>query len=578
MSLEGTAKAKRWVLPSTHHETIQKIAQEHHCSPLIAQVLYNRNIHSQKDIDLFLHANLQQLPDPSLFKDMDLAVQRILEAIQKNEKITIFGDYDVDGSTSTAMLMDFFKSLAANVDYYIPHRLKEGYGLNSHAIKKLKTSRTQLIITVDNGISAVQEAKLIRKLDMDLIITDHHEAPPKLPLAFAILNPKQKGDTFPGKELAGVGVAFYLMIALRKACRELGLFRNQEPNLRNSLDLVAVGTIADLAPLTGINRILVREGLKVLSTTHRKGLRALMQVSEVRGKVSAGQVAFRIGPRINAVGRLEEASLGVQLLLSQNTEESLQLAEQLNQANEARKALESEIFEQAVEQIEKNTLHQKYRSLVVFDPNWHHGVVGIVASRLVERYHLPSIVMSEVEGKVKGSARSIRGLNLVETLRQCDSHLSSYGGHAYAAGLSLAPKYLEHFIQNFDQAVRKQLSEEDYTPSIYLDAQSSLDQIEAQLVNDLAKLEPFGLGNPTPVFCAQDLHVQQSRIVGENHLKLALSAPHSQNKRVDAIGFRMADKNPPLNSQIDLAFTPEWNEWQDQKSIQLRLLDLKVKN
>ncbi|MCP5467988.1 MAG: single-stranded-DNA-specific exonuclease RecJ [Deltaproteobacteria bacterium] len=575
--MSSSEAAKRWVLPSTNSELIQSIAEEQQCSPLIAQVLYNRQLHHKEDITFFLHANLQDLPDPYLLKDMDLAVRRIIQAIEKGEKITIYGDYDVDGSTSTAMMVDFFKSLNAQIDYYIPHRLKEGYGLNKQAIQQLKKQGTQVIITVDNGISSVEEASLIHDLDMDLIITDHHEPPPQLPIATAILNPKQKDDSFPGKELAGVGVAFYLMIALRKAYREKGLFKNQEPNLRQALDLVAVGTIADLAPLTGINRILVREGLKVLSCTQKIGLRALMKVSDVHGKVSAGQVGFRIGPRINAVGRLHDASLGVKLLLSQNEEEAFDLAKQLNQANEKRQNLELEITEQAIEQINKKQLYQNYRSLVVFDRNWHHGVVGIVASRLVEHYHLPSIVMSQVDNHIKGSARSIRGLNLVKTLRRCEQYLESYGGHAYAAGLSLRPEKLSDFIMAFDQEVRQQLNEEDYSPAIHLDVESSLQQIEAQLLEDLSRLEPYGLGNPTPIFCSRGVNIQASRIVGENHLKLAIKDPQSNSKSsMDAIGFRMADKNPLLNSKVDLAFVPEWNEWQGEKRIQLKLIDIKL--
>jgi single-stranded-DNA-specific exonuclease RecJ len=563
---------KKWILPEPDLHLVESIVQQHKISPLIAQVLINRGFVTTEGIEKFLQPSLAQLPDPFLLLDMDRAVERLILALQNKEQITIYGDYDVDGTTATALLVHFFQSLGARVDFYIPHRLHEGYSLNTGALQTLKARGTRVLITVDNGISAVHEAQVAKDLQIDLIITDHHEVPPQLPQATAILNPKRVGDPFGGKELAGVGVAFYLTVALRKALRDRGMLADVEPNLRLSLDLVAVGTIADMAPLTGINRILVREGLKVLERAPRPGLRALMEVAGVSDTVSSEQVAFRLGPRINAVGRLEDAATGVRLLLSDNSAEAAALAKVLNEANQARQTLEDDIVQAALAKVEQDRLCERYRSLVVFDAGWHSGVVGIVASRLVEKFHLPSIVLTRDAAGLKGSARSIRGLNLVETLRECSAHLIKYGGHHYAAGLSLHEAELDGFISSFDRLVRRELKAEDFFPAIKLDAESELNWINEKLLEEFARLEPFGLGNPEPLFLLRGVSVHESRVVGERHLRLKIG---NSSGRLGAIGFRLAEKIPLLKSRVDLAFAPQWNEWNGSKNIQLRIADLR---
>lgn len=568
---------KRWILREAPQADIQRISQELQISPLLSQILLQRKLSTSEEIQKFLQPSLAHLPDPSLMYGMKGATARIIQAIQKKEKIIIYGDYDVDGTTATVLLLDFLEAVEADVDFYIPHRMKEGYSLNSGALQTLAKQGTQLIITVDNGISSIREARVAKELGMDLIITDHHEVPPQLPEAVAILNPRQKNCHFSGKELAGVGVAFYLTIALRRALREANFLPDTEPNLRQSLDLVAVGTIADMAPLTGINRILVREGLKVLSQRQRPGFAALLEISGVDEEVRSDQVAFRIGPRINAVGRLEDAGLGVQLLRTRDNKKARELAEILDAANISRKELEDQIVEEAIHLIEKESLNKIHRSLVVYGEHWHQGVIGIVASRLVERYYLPAIVLTRDQTGLKGSARSIKGFHLVEGLRKCGDLLSKFGGHAYAAGLSLAEENLEEFQKRFDQVVRATLEEKDFQPSLNLDGVSKLEEIHPQFLEELSRLEPFGLGNPQPLFLLKQARVRESRIVGEKHLRMRVGPPNqSMGNSVGAIGFRLAEKQPEVQACVDLACVPEWNEFNGMKQIQLRLVDLKA--
>ncbi len=563
---------KRWILSEPKPELVHSLCHSHSISMPVAQILVNRSITEANQVQHFLNPSLAHLPEPETLLDMEKAVRRLLEAIRAGESITVYGDYDVDGTTATALLVNFFSSVGARVDFYIPHRLKEGYSLNAGALRKLKERGTKVIITVDNGISAVAEAEVAKELGLDLIITDHHEVSGQMPNAFAVINPKRKGDPFPGKELAGVGVAFYLLIALRKALREAGLLRDVEPNLRRSLDLVAVGTVADMAPLTGINRVLVREGLKVLTRSPRPGLQALMDVAGVGGEIRAEQIAFRLGPRINAVGRLEDASLGVRLLLSEDPAAAKELASRLNAANEERQRIEDDIVCEAVARVEAEGLHRLRRSLIVSDESWHPGVVGIVASRLVEKYHLPTLVLTKDGEGLKGSARSIRNFNLIEALQACSEFLIKFGGHRYAAGLSLKRERLSELVERFDQIVRNRLSEEDFTPSIKLDVESELERLDAKLIEQLQYLEPFGLGNPEPLLLLRRVRVCESRIVGEKHLRLKVA---SDRRQMNAIGFRLAEKILAPNSLVDLAFSPGWNEWNGSKSIQLRLIDLR---
>ncbi len=563
---------RRWILADCDPQLASFLVKELQLSPFLAKILIQRKKTDPDQIQKYLHPSFQHLPDPFLFLGMERSVLRLVQAIQEKEKITIYGDYDVDGTTSTALLMTFFREVGAVVDYYIPHRLKEGYSLNTSALQKIRSQGTRVVVTVDNGISAVKEAEVAKELGIDLIITDHHECPEILPAAFSILNPKQKGDSFPGKELAGVGVAFYLLIALRKILREKGML-HQDINLRSYLDLVAVGTISDMAPLINTNRILVSEGLKVLRTHPRLGFKALIEAAGIDRDVTTSHVGFRIGPRINAVGRLEDAALGVRLLLSENLEEARSLAKNLNHSNEERQGLEDQILTEAILKVESQGLPQKFKSLILCDEQWHPGVVGIVASRLVEKYYLPAIVLSQNENLLKGSARAIRNFDLITALRNCSSWLEKFGGHRYAAGLALQSENFKNFQVAFDQEVRRQLSEVDFIPSLQLDLEFDLASIKEQVLQEIQLLEPFGMGNAEPRFLLRQASIKESRIVGQKHLRMKIGDPSGH---FQAIGFGLAKKSASIPAKIDLAFIPEWNEWQGNRSIQLRVIDFKV--
>jgi single-stranded-DNA-specific exonuclease len=531
----------------------------------------NRGLKEPDEASRFLNPTLENLANPFQMKDMEKAVLRVARALREGESITLYGDYDVDGTTGSSLLYLFLRELNGKVEVYIPHRLREGYGLNTKALEEIRRKGSQLVITVDNGITSVQEAKFAKELQLDLIIIDHHQVPPTLPIAVAILNPKQKDCDYPYKELAAVGVAFQFALALRNHLRKEGFFQERtEPNLKKYLDLVALGTIADVVPLTGQNRILVKEGLKILSESQNLGIRALKEVSGVRGPVTPGQVGFRLGPRINAAGRLDSARVGFELLTTHDETRARTLAEQLDTANRERQELEEQILREAFERIESQAIHKHRRSILIFDPKWHIGVVGIVASRLVERYHLPTLVGSLEGEKIRCSARSISGFDLFKALQECQNHLEKFGGHRQAAGLTLSIEKKDAFWDAFDQIVRSQLSEEQFVPRIRVDTELEADTINENLVEELQRLAPFGQANPEPIFWAKKIKALEKRQVGTNHLKLTLKA----NKNLlDAIGFGMGDFVVHDSSSLECVFSCQFNEWQGDRKIQLRLLD-----
>jgi len=550
---------------------VQALSGELKVHPLIAQVLINRGLTEAKRAQSFLKPALEDLANPFLLKDMEKAVLRLEQALRDGERFTIYGDYDVDGTTGSSLLYLFFRELGASVEVYIPHRIQEGYGLNIKALEYLKDKGNHLVVTVDNGISSVTEAQRAKELGLDLIIIDHHQVPPKVPFAMAILNPKQEDCQHPGKELAGVGVAFQLALGLRNHLRKRGFFEGRaEPNLKKYLDLVTLGTIADMVPLTGQNRILVKMGLKVLSESTNVGVRALKEVAGVTGEVTPGQVGFRLGPRINAAGRLDSAKVGFDLLTCSDPALALQLARKLDEANRERQALEEHIIREASDKVKKDILPKKRRSIFVSDPAWHLGVIGIVASRLVERFYLPTIV-GVVEGEsMRCSARSIAGLDLFETLKSCADHLKKFGGHRQAAGLTLSLEKKKAFEEAFDQAVRAGLSEEQFTPFIRVDAAIEARFIQERLVEELETLAPFGQGNPEPVFWAKEMTVFNCQKVGSDHLKLKFKTGENL---LEAIGFGMGTLEISPAASVDCVFSCQFNEWRGNRRIQLRLVD-----
>ena len=560
--------ARQSELPQT---AIDRLAVELKLAPLTARVLALRGIASAEAGNAFMQSSLASLPDPFLLPGTSRAVQRLAAAIEGGERIAVHGDYDVDGITGTALLAQTLRLLGAEVECHIPLRLKDGYGLSGEALRQAAAGGATVALSVDCGVSAVAEARLALELGLDLIITDHHQPPDPLPAAFAIVNPHLPENRFPFRDLAGVGVAFLLLVALRKTLRERGFFSARpEPDLRRGLDMVALGTIADVVPLQGVNRILVRAGLKSMNNSDRPGLRALKEVAAV-SEVSCGNVAFRLAPRLNAAGRLEDALLGVELLLESSPERSLPMARLLDDFNRERQEIEQEALRQAVTRLEAEKGAGRY-SIVLADSRWHPGVIGIVASRLVERYHRPAVLIALENGRGKGSARSIAGFHLYQSLERCRRHLVGFGGHAFAAGLSIAENEVEVFAAAFEEVARECLSEEDLQPRVLHDGEILLEELSESAVRQLAELAPFGAGNPEPSFLARGGWAQQVQPVGGKHLRFTL---RQGGYSLPCIAFGMAERQQDLVGELDLLFTPVLNEWRGKVSVQLRLKDFR---
>ena len=565
---------KRWEISPPNPTLQETFSRELEISPITAQVLANRGINQIDQAHQFLHPSLSHLHSPFLMKDMDKAVDRVIQALLQREQILIYGDYDVDGITSTAILILFLKPLQFPCRYYIPHRIKEGYGLHCDTIMKFAQQGVKLIITVDCGINDMEAVKKAQEMGVDVIITDHHEVPDEIPPANAVLNPKQEDCSFPFKSLAGVGVAFNLIIALRAKLRERGEWGDGEaPNLKRYLDLVAMGTVADLVPLQEENRIFVRFGLEELTTGSRLSTRVLKEVCGLKdGVITSGNIGFQLAPRINAAGRLGEAQKAVELLLSQELKKAEEIARELNQENSRRQRLEEDTLTEIMDWIEGDERLLQRSSLVFSSQSWHPGIIGIVASRLVEHYYRPTILISLDEDRGKGSGRSIEGFDLYEGIKRCSPMLLSFGGHRFAVGLSIEREKIEVFKTQFEELVLQDCKPDDFIPRIQIDSELALPIIERKLIEELSLLAPFGLSNPKPIFCSRELRVMDSKIVGENNLKLKVE----EDVICDAIGFRMGHLHPLESKRVRIAFVPQINEWQGVKNIQLELRDILV--
>lgn len=562
---------KKWILKQSPTPPVG-VAAEHGCLPLVTAILAGRGYVEPSVIRRFLMPALGDMHNPADMKDMSTAVERLLVARAKGEMVWVYGDYDVDGITGTALLVSFFKIAGFNCSYFIPNRFENGYGLNREALERIIDGGAHLIVSVDCGITAVEEALFCRELGVDLIITDHHSPQAAIPKACAILNPLQPGCGYPFKFLSGVGVAFNLLVALRAALRDRGIFDSASlPDLRRWLDLVALGTIADVVPLVDQNRIYVAHGLRLLSDSVKPGIQALKRVAGINGAVSSGQVGFRLAPRLNAAGRMESAVPGVDLLLSDNHDESYSLAAELDAANGERQSLERAIFEDAVRMVENSGNYPGRRSIVLSSPSWHQGVIGIVASRLVERFHRPAILIAiDENGTGRGSGRGIPGFHLLDALTNCSAFLERFGGHRYAAGVNLAADRIEDFAAAFEAEASGMLNDSDLVPWIDIDMEVRPEDVTMDLARELKRLEPFGMGNPEPVFMMSGMSVVEQRVVGTGHLRLKLSG---NSKVFNAIAFRMAPRILP--AKIDVAFVPEINDWNGSASLQLRIRDLR---
>lgn len=560
---------KQWVYCKVEDKDIEKTAAEAGISKLLARVFLSRGIHDPAYIGRFLNPLLEDLYDPFLLNDMDRAVERIGKALRDKEKIVVYGDYDVDGVTSTSILYDFLQSLGANVSFYIPDRLDEGYGLSLGAIDRVRQMEASLIITVDCGITAFEEVDYIIGNQIDIIITDHHECMDTLPSACAVINPCRHDSTYPFKELAGVGVAFKLVNAL---CIRMNL-----GNLYlKYLDLVALGTVADVVPLVEENRIIVKHGLPCIENTSNTGLKALIENSGLKDKpVNSFSLSFGLAPRVNAAGRLGDAGRAVRLFTTKDGTEASNIASELNEANKYRQDTEQEILRQVVDLIEGDEALQKDSILVVSGQDWHHGVIGIVASKITEKYYRPCILISDEDGMGKGSGRSIEGFNLFEALCFCGDLLEKFGGHELAAGLTLQMDKLEEFRRMINSYAASVLSEEDLIPRLRIDALIGAEDINLNNVSELERLAPFGAGNPGPVFACSRLKVCDIRTVGEDrHLKLKLEG---DGFFTDAIGFNMGSLAKTFNYRdiLDVVFSLEINVWNSTRRIQFNLKDIK---
>jgi single-stranded-DNA-specific exonuclease len=567
--------SKKWEIFKSNEKLRSFLTRELNISPLLSQLLINRNIADLKQAKIFLSASLADLHSPFLMKDMERAVKRIDQALKDGQKIVIYGDYDVDGITGTAILFNFLQELGGDCSYFIPEREKEGYGLNLEALKLLKDKGTRLLITVDCGIGDFEEVSFAHDQGMDVIITDHHEIPDRLPPAYAILNPRQKDCSFPFKALAGVGISFNMIIALRSYLRDSGHFTNDSPpNLKEYLDLVSLGTVADMVPLVDENRIFVKYGLKLLTEGSRAGIRALKEVSGLKDvPITTGLIGFRLGPRINAPGRIDRADEGLRLFITKDPQEADSLARSLDVKNSKRQQLENEIVKEIKERIEADEKFLEKRSLVLSSCNWHPGVIGICASRIVEEYYRPTVLIALDGKKGKGSARSIEAFHIYNGLKGCERFLEGFGGHKHAAGLTILPEKIDEFEKSFEEIVSQNLSREDLIPKINIDAEINLKEVTENLIDDLELLAPFGYSNPEPTFCSFDLRLYSSMVVGNGHLKMKIK---EDGVFYDAIGFNMGNDFPLSDQKIRLAFVPQFNIWQGVKSIQLRIKDIKI--
>jgi single-stranded-DNA-specific exonuclease len=566
----------RWRLREESKHCQEILIRELGLSQIISRILISRDIVNPDDARRYLSPSLHDLHNPFLMQDMKKAVQRLISAIYRQERVAIYGDYDADGITSVVVLLQFLQQIYKSVTYYIPDRISEGYGLNLAAIEQMRSEGVSLIITVDCGISDHEPIAYARKLGIDTIILDHHQLSDTLPEAVAIVNPNRTDCSFPFKHLAAVGIVFNFLIALRGTLRQEGFWKNDSyPNLKEYLDLVALGTIGDIAPLVDENRIFVKMGLDLMTEDKRIGISALKLVAGIEHQIiDSGKASFCLIPRINAAGRVDSAKIAVELLLAENSVQADELAYKLDGFNRKRQAMEKLIFSEILRQVGDQFDTGKIGPLVFASPNWHPGVIGIVASRMVDRFGRPAILISLKNGIGKGSGRSIANFNIYQGLKRCESLLLSYGGHHYAAGISIREEEIDKFSTLFREVVHENSPETDFTAYTTIDAQCSLAEINHELLSQFDQLAPFGSQNPEPILCVRSVSVASPSIVGNNHLKMRVS---SNGVSRNSIWFSNGQFLPELSmALLDIVFTPQINYWNGTSDIQLKMRDVAV--
>lgn len=538
------------------------LSKELGISGILAQILINRGINTPRDADKFLNTKIDYLLDPLTFSDMHKAVSITQKALKYKEPVMVCGDYDVDGVTSTVLLKEVLSQIGLKVLHYLPHRVKDGYGLNKTAINIASGNNVKLLVTADCGINNQEEIKELRRRNIETIITDHHEPQGQLPPATSILNPKTKDSGYRYRDLAGVGVAYKFCQALTKS------------KLLENLDLVMLGTIADVVPLLGENRVIVKEGLSRISRTKRPGLKALIEASGIKGKkISADFVSFILGPRINASGRIDTADIAFDLLISDKEEEAQRLAQLVNTHNRQRQKIEAQVLEEAQALIDKEVNFKEHKVIVISGEDWHHGVLGIVASKLADRFYRPTILISKTRDLCKGSGRSIKNFHLFQALLECRELLNTFGGHQHAAGIVIARDNIEDFKNKINHIAGEKLRLEDLLPSFDIDMEVGLSDLNQGIINELDKLEPHGMGNPKPLFYTRNLKLKGTpQVLARDTLKFWVS---DGNITYPAIGFGMSVLKDSLTeaASVDLIYTPVIDSWQGKEEIILEVED-----
>lgn len=560
---------KRWNILTADEGKTQALQTDLKIHPVLCKILVQRGIENFEESRNFFRPSLDDLHSPWLLKDMEKAVQRVIRANHENEKILVFGDYDVDGTTAVSSMFLFLQKFHHNLDFYIPHRYREGYGVSKAGIDFAKENGFTLIISLDCGIKSADLITYAQELDIDFVVCDHHLPDKVLPPAVAILNPKQNDCHYPFKELCGCGVGFKLMCALEE---KLNLPKG---TAFEQLDLVATAIAADIVPVNGENRILAFHGLKKANENPNKGIKALTKLSGLIKELHITNLVFMIAPRVNAAGRMDDASKAVRMFIAKTDEEAMNYAEMLHSDNTDRKEADSNITEEALALIRENKDWINRKSTVVFKPHWHKGVVGIVASRLIEHFYRPTIVLTRSGDYAAGSARSVPGFNLYEAIHACREHLLGYGGHFAAAGMTLELGQVDAFREKFEEVVANSIDPKMLIPEIVIDAEIRLDDIRQPFFNILCQMEPFGPENLRPVFITRNVtDTGWSKIVKEDHLKFSVK---QDNVTISGIGFNMADKYPLLQEKkpVDIVYKIDENEWQDKKSLQIRVIDLR---
>ncbi len=557
---------KKWQIYETDENKVNEIQEKYQINKLLATILVNRNIINEDEIKLFLEPTRRDFHDPFLITDMQKAVQRIINAIDNQERVTIYGDYDVDGITSITVLKSFLQDRGLEVETYIPNRLEEGYGLNQNAIEKIANNKCQLMITVDCGISAIEEIEYANKLGIETIITDHHEPGNEIPNAIAVIDNKRKDSNYPFRELAGVGVVFKLIQAIGIT------LRLKEEEYLKYLDIVCVGTISDIVPLINENRVIAKLGLMLIKQTKNIGLRAIINSSGYT-KIDSNTISFGVAPRINASGRMGKAEEALELLLSKNYNQVSELTKKLNERNQIRQETEKSIFESALKQIKEEHLDEG-NTIIVGGENWHHGVIGIVSSKITENYFKPSILLSfEEDGIGKGSGRSIPGFDLHEALSRCTDTIEKFGGHSMAVGITIRKEKFLQFRKEFEQ-IAKEAHIDEIVPIIQVDSKIDVKDINKDVVESLKQLEPFGEGNRMPVFAFKNLRIDSIRALSEGkHLKLTLK---DNNTIINGIGFNLGNlaEEYRIGDKIDVVGVLEINSFNGVESLQINMKDI----